>query len=142
MRWSFYNLTTGHFTGRQFSCSAHDKKTLRLNTPKGSGAIVGDHDHLSRKVNLTTGNVVNYRPPKPDINHEWNRVAKRWILNEKVREQRHREKQAQASIEKLERQQLRPIRELMLNPDDADVKQRLADIDSKIQLLRKQVIGN
>lgn len=75
---SFYRLDTGLFTGRTYS---GDERHLRV--PAGDGVVPGEHDHLSRRVDLTTGQVVDYQPPAPpDTEHEtfaWDASIKRWV---------------------------------------------------------------
>lgn len=79
-QWSFYDPESGLFSGRTYGGS---EQLLELNTPKGLAAIEGSHDHLSKRVNLLTGEVVDYQPPAPPDNEfetfEWNAEVKRWI---------------------------------------------------------------
>lgn len=80
MIWSFYDLSTGIFTGTTFS---GPKNMLPLNTPEGCGACMGTHDHLSRRFDLETGEVVDWQPPKPDDNEletfSWDNRTRRWV---------------------------------------------------------------
>ena len=75
---SIYRIATGLFTGRTYS---GDDGHLTLGADEAW--IDGLHDHLSRRVDLTTGQVVDYQPPAPpDTEHEtfaWDASIKRWV---------------------------------------------------------------
>ena len=75
---SIYRIATGLFTGRTYS---GDDRHLTLGADEAW--IDGLHDHLSRRVDLTTGQVVDYQPPAPpDTEHEtfaWDASIKRWV---------------------------------------------------------------
>lgn len=47
------------------------------------GAIEGTYDHLSQRVDLETGDVVDWQPPRPVgdeyTDHEWDTGTKRWV---------------------------------------------------------------
>ena len=78
MNYSFFDLKTGLLTGQFYS---GDDPTQML-TP-GVGMVEGIHDHLSKRVELGSGSVVNYRPPPPadteDASHKWDSGAARWV---------------------------------------------------------------
>ena len=81
--WSFYSPSTGLFTGRIFR---GDNDSIDANTPDGTAALEGEHDHLSRRVDLsvlTEITVVDWQPPAP-VNtaletFDWKPDAKRWV---------------------------------------------------------------
>ena len=130
--WHFYDLATGLFSGRSFSAS--DEAWLKDNLPDGHGVYEAARiDHLSQRVNLISGEVVDYQPPQPSHDHEWNESAKRWQLS----------KTAVARIEALQRiqmleaKQLRALREFALGYDGA--KQRLQALDDEMAVLRRDV---
>lgn len=75
--WSFFDPHTGLFAGLHYTGS---DGTVEANTPRGHASAEGLHDHLSRKVDLATGAVVDYQPPAPSSDHEWNDTTKRWQL--------------------------------------------------------------
>lgn len=93
MVWSFYEATTGLFGPQRVSCDPGP--TLEKNTPAGYVAIEGRFDPLSQRVNLITGLVEPYVPPKPadteDTTYIWNEEKKRWVakstltMNKKAR---------------------------------------------------------
>jgi hypothetical protein len=100
-------------------------------------AIEGRYDHLSQRVDLDTGDIIDYRPLAPDDDHEWNGDRKRWILKPDVAERRRGQAQARARIEALEIGQRRPMRELALDSDNVEAKRRLQAIDAEISELRR-----
>lgn len=111
--WSFYRQDTGEFTGRR-------RRAPRLGQiPSGCGAVEGLHDPMRERVDLETGDVVAWESPK---------------LGALQRKRRRRE--IQARIDSLERAQQRPIRELLIDPNNAAAKQRLAEIDAEIAAQR------
>ena len=74
--WSFADQE-GRFVGQTFSGPAH-----ALRVPEGLRAVPGRHDHLSRRLNVETGEVVDWQPPKPQatefIDFTWNEDTRRW----------------------------------------------------------------
>lgn len=61
-KWCFYSPETGLFSGQYFTGSAGQ---LPGNTPAGYAPIDGWHDHLSTRVDLATGAIIDYQPPAP-----------------------------------------------------------------------------
>lgn len=78
-QYSFYLLSNGRFLGQTFSGNQSD---IVPNTPEGAAAVVGDYDHLSQKVDLATGLVVEWQPPQPANDMfrtwTWDVATKRW----------------------------------------------------------------
>ena len=76
---SLYDKSTGLFTGAQVHGPDH---LVAMNTPIGCAVLRGQHDHLSRCVDLATGNVIDYIPPAPADDHmftwAWAADIKRW----------------------------------------------------------------
>jgi hypothetical protein len=135
--WSFYSLATGEFVGRRFSGNTDAERDM--NTPTGCGAIEGRYSTGSQRVNLQTGAVQDYIPPAPDSDHEWSADARAWVIQPEIAAARTRRASLLHQIETLERQQLRPIRELALNPDNSRAADVLAAIESQIISLRSQL---
>jgi hypothetical protein len=135
--YSFYDETTGDFSGRVFSGSA---RLVALNTPTGYVAISGRFDRLSQRVDTKTGEVVDYQPPSPGDNYEWNADRKRYVLKSEILEQQRKHDAAMARIAEAEAEQARPLRELMLNPDDTAALQKLTELDDEIKTLRSDLI--
>src|SRR6185436_8258209 len=107
MNWQFYDPQTGVLSSRRFSGPAH---ALAQNTPVGMAAVEGFHDHLSQRVDVATGEVVAYQRPVSEVDTE-RRAA--------------RERQARRRIDELERAQHRPMRDLAIDPTNAEAKRRL-----------------
>jgi Phage tail assembly chaperone protein len=78
--WTFYRVEDGLFNGSQFEGS---EEHLQVNLPPGYAALEGRYDYLSQRVDLETGDVVDYQPPAPpDTEFEaftWNPQTKRWV---------------------------------------------------------------
>lgn len=113
MRWAFYDLKTGFFTGRHFS--ARGASHLKANTPGGCGAMEGEHDPRTERVDLSTGEIVSYEAP-PDLSRERYRLHARIVA--------------------LERAQARPVRELLIDPTNPEARRRLTAIEDEIAELR------
>ncbi len=75
-RFSIYDAKTGLFTGSSIACIGDH---LPDNVPPDCGCVMGEFDHLSQKVDMTTGEVIDYIPPQPSVNHAWNSKTKRWL---------------------------------------------------------------
>jgi hypothetical protein len=41
--------------------------------------VLGHYDGLCQRVDVQTGEVVDYQPPRPSPNHDWDEQTKRWI---------------------------------------------------------------
>jgi hypothetical protein len=134
--WSFYDPNTGRLTGRTFT-GLEDH--LAVNTPAGYVAVKGVHDALSKRIDLETGAVIDYQPPQPDADHEWDVGTRRWRRRADVVEREWRRERAGAQIADLERRQLRPMRELQLNPDNVEARTRLEQIEAQIVALRSVI---
>lgn len=135
MIFSFYRLDTGEIIGRRFSGS-----DLEANTPQGCGAIAGSFDRLSQRVDLDTGQVVDYQPPQPDADHEWNAERRRWVKRPAVLLRERRREAALAEIARVEIAQARAVREILLAvlPDGPE-KTRLQQIEDQIAARRSDL---
>lgn len=136
--WSFYNPETGIFTGRRLTCS---DDVLQNNIPEGCVSLVGAFDHLSQRVDIATGAVVDYQPPQPDDDHEWNAETKRWQLKAEVVERNQRHADAQAQLETLDPKELRALSDLMAEPDSQTAKERFASVRAQKDEARKARAG-
>jgi hypothetical protein len=74
-----YNVETGIFTGVSLDCPADH---LDCNVPEGCGCIMGPVDSMSQRVDMTTGQLVDYQPPQPSVDYVWDDVSKRWTYSE------------------------------------------------------------
>jgi hypothetical protein len=78
----FYDLKSGLFTGVSIHTNLAAPKAVKQfvaeNTPAGHGSYIGYVDALSQKMDLSSGHIIDYKPPQPSPRHEWNPVTKRW----------------------------------------------------------------
>ena len=132
--WSIYDTATGRFTGETLRGPQH---VVDLNLREGCAAIEGTHDHLSARVELSTGFVVDYQPEAPDSDHVWNAQNRRWELVPAIVERDLRRRDALQTIQVLEAKQPRAIRELALGLTGA--KERLEAIDRAISDQRSRL---
>jgi hypothetical protein len=138
---SFYDPATGLFTGRTFSCDigsdAVRAKVLATNTPAGLKSIEGLHDHLRSRVDATTGAVVDYQPPQPSPDYEWDATKKKWVLNATAQAKQSARAAALATIATLESKQPRAVRESTLGVVGG--RERLQAIETQIEALRAKL---
>lgn len=132
--YSFYHRDTGLFNGTVILLS--DEKTLALNTPADHIAIEGAHDGFSKRVEVSTGSVIEYQPPSPGANFEWNAILKRWQLNGATQAQLAAHASAAVQIRALEATQHRAVREVLLGK--AGALALLQSIDSQITALEAE----
>jgi hypothetical protein len=74
--WSFCDAS-GVFSGRRYTGPV---EWLEGNTPHGYTAIEGDYDHTSLRLDVSSGEIVEYQPspPEPDEWTEWEWSADDW----------------------------------------------------------------
>jgi len=138
--YSFYHKDTGAIHPTKIGVnSVYGKQALELNTPADHVAIEGALDHLSQRVDLSgdAPRVVDYQPPQPSSDHEWNAQAKRWQIRPEMTERQQRRDAALAEIAQLEAFQARPLREAVLGLPGAT--ERLKALDDQIAALRAQL---
>lgn len=79
-RVSFYRLETGLFTGDTFDGS---DERVAANTPEGCAAFEGLIDHLSRRVDVKSGELVDWRPEPPPADEwctwRWDDTLRRYV---------------------------------------------------------------
>lgn len=78
--WSFYRVSDGVLADRIYSGSADH---LDANTPPGHAALSGRHDHLRVRMDMSSKQLVAYKPPQP-IEHQfctwqWSDESWQWI---------------------------------------------------------------
>lgn len=142
----FFDTQTGLFHGDALAVNSSDKRTggpsdglemAQANCPEGHKPIEGHFDPLSQRVDVSTGAVVDYKPPQPSTDHEWNADAKRWQLKAEVVQRNAQRAAALAQIVALEAGQLRAVREALCG--DVAAVQRLRTIDAAITKLRTEL---
>ena len=137
---SYYDVTTGLFNGTTLATT--NERAFLHNTPPGHAAIEGEYDHLSQRVDIaqTPPVVVDYEPPQPSADHEWNATKKRWVLSDEAQERATARNHALYRIAQLESQQARAIREHMLSGKATSPGlDRLLAIENEITTLRKDL---
>jgi hypothetical protein len=80
--WHFYDKTTGLLTGNSVSYSAsidHVDDLVASQVPEGHATVEGVTDHLAQRVEA--GELVDYQPPAPSVDHVWSEETKRWALS-------------------------------------------------------------
>lgn len=75
----FYDLQTGVFSGKSLGGPVD---WVDSNTPDGMGAWSGPVDPKSQRVDIATGELIDYQPPKPadtsDTVWTWDYDSRRW----------------------------------------------------------------
>jgi hypothetical protein len=124
---SLYDPSTGILTGQTVSGSP---AIVALNIPKGAAAIEGEHDHLSKRVDLATRQVVDWQPPQPSPDHEWNAETRRWQPTAAAITRQEGRQAALARIAALEAGTIRTLRDAALGIPGAH--DRLAAVEAEI----------
>ena len=106
-----------------------DNNRLRRTT----GATVEDPPAPPRTL-AALRHVVDYQPPAPGADHEWNAAARRWELTAAESKRRAR----QALARSLESQQHGLVRRLVLDLTDADARAKLKALHDEIAGLSSQ----
>jgi len=110
---------------------------------KFQDAATGQEWHFDADVNVAelpnvpatlTANII----PKPDEFHDWTGAG--WVLNAARRDAANN-KRINAEIVALEEKQIRPTRELLLEPANAFAQTKLAGLDAQIAALRAQLVA-
>jgi hypothetical protein len=139
-RFYFYDETTGILNASCMMIHAQNAKdTAQLNCPAGHKVIAAasNIDALSQRVDIATGEVIDYQPPQPSADHEWNADRKRWTVKPHIEAAQQARTDALVAISRLETQALRAMREALLGQTSAFG--RLAILDAQIAELRKNI---
>ena len=131
---SIYDKATGLFTGRTVGGVGFSDELLDAHLGDGEGWVDGKHDHLSRKVDVATGQIVDHRPPQPSTEHEWNGDAKRWRLSAAAQTKTDSIAAAKARYAALIEAQHDDVRRALLGDQEAIA--RLKTIEAEVQTLR------
>lgn len=134
--WSFYDQATGQISTRRYRAS--NDKALESNTPAGYVAIEGQFDHLSQRVDIATGTVVDYQPPQPDTDHVWNAERRRYVKKPEVLAAERRDKAARKRIAEIEASLQRAFREDRLG--DPTAIDRIRAGNDEIDTLRSDIL--
>lgn len=117
---SFYHKESGVLHDKIVMTSSDD--AVEVNTPPDHIAIDGAHDSKCKRVDIATGEVVDYTPPAPS--------AEAVFAQTKI----DRRAAALAAIARLEASQARAVREAIIDPLGG--LQRLKAINDEIAALR------
>lgn len=148
---SFYHKDTGVICDYHLHTS--DETTIALNTPTDHRAIDGHYDHLSQRIDVSVApatvpvlnqhgiaqgtrlvyKILDYQPPQPSPDHEWDGTTKRWRLSAAAVERNQQRAAAAARIVQLEASQHAVVRELLLGNKDA--RAQLQEIHDNIKAL-------
>jgi hypothetical protein len=139
MRYTVADLKAGGVFVRHISCGTDQ---LRYNVAAHEFAVPGSYDLYASRYDEATQQVVDYQPPQPDADHEWNAQTRRWQKREAVLLFEQRRAVALARIDQLENKQARILRELEIDPakvgiDGKTPMERLVAIDQEIEQLRE-----
>lgn len=138
MRHHSYDPATGIFTGRYFYTSEENEearqRAVAKNTVAGHKTFETDdtvgHLHLSHRLDLATKELIDYLPPAPTENHEWDSTVKRWVMKRAVLDKRSQLQQLEFSAQRL-------MRKAVLGNADAIAQLRI--IEQQIDDLEKGV---
>ena len=122
---SLYDPNTGLFTGE--TKRGPNLKHLLRHVSHGLAAVEGEIDYRRCRMQLATGEVID-DPALAQLHREQG-------------ERRARRSFALEQIAELERKQLRPMRELAIDPGNADAIARLRELDDSISKLRAELPG-
>lgn len=142
-RVSYYHAQSGAIFHQTFIFS--DESSVDLNRPTPDYLpIEGHYDHLSQRVDITTGTVIDYISERPTEDHVWDVQIKRWVLKPEVVAARLARINALEAIELSERPSLRAIRELVLElawkaGHDSEAARLLREADQTIAEQRKRL---
>lgn len=132
--YSFYHKDSGVVHPSRFATTRED--AVVSNTPLDHIAIEGALDPFSQRVDVQTGQVMDWQPPQPSPDHEWDASKRRWRTSEQAEQRHQRAAAALLGIRDLEASQLRPMRELAIDPSNAEARKRLEAIEAEIASLR------
>jgi|GEM_PF-2922085 len=104
-RLSVYDKSTG-LIRFHLPCSGQSETN---NIPEGMAAVEGTHDPLSKRVDLSTGEVVDFIPAPPSDDHEWNEATHRWVLREDVATRQARRAAALRELTALDAAEMRAL---------------------------------
>lgn len=130
---SFYHKETGAIHPNCFFST--NERAIALNTPAGFAVIDGHLDCLSQRVDVATGKVVDYQPPSPSADHEWNAATKRWQLNAAASAKASAALAARLRIGEIEQLSTRLARQCILGINGA--REALAALEAEVTQLEK-----
>lgn len=115
-----------------------------LHETQQHGSIDGHLDALSQRVDVSGERpiVVQYQPPQPSDDHEWNPTTKRWQLNAAAQSRLDAVTTAKTRLAALMEPERHLMRQLILDPANAAARQSLQAIDAEINQLQGLLAGS
>ncbi len=110
---------------------------VAANTPHGCDVIEGHFD--GRTCRIENGAPVSVADAPPSDRHMWDDACQEYVLKPEFSAAERRCSRLLSALSALEQRQLRPLRELAVNPDDQAAKDRLAELENDAGELRRQL---
>jgi hypothetical protein len=127
----FFHEETGLFA--DFILTLTDERSLKANIPPNHVAHDGSvSDHLSQRFDIASGSVVDYQPPQPSPDHEWDARSRRWSLGHAARTRLDAVRARELRRTDLVSQQHDLVRRLTLNPSDREARESLGALDAEL----------
>lgn len=136
---SIYDVTTGLFTGVTHSTTNFNDEWLSIITPLGFGAIEGAYNPRTQRVDLKTLEVVSHSTECPGDDYEWAGDERGWELSVDAQRRADVKHEALRKIVELEQKQLRPMRELLVDPSNQAAADIVHQIEEDIKRLRRDL---
>jgi len=133
----FYDVTTGLLHGNSIAVNMPegDEAIALRHCPPGHKPIEGTLHPLTHRVDIATGKVVEYQPPQPSADHEWDPATKRWQLSAAAQSKITAKADAAARVATLEASQTTWLRKHALG-DPAAIT-HLREIDDELAVLSR-----
>ena len=132
--YSIAESESGMFTGYVLACSPD---VVSYNIQPGQIAVPGRHDHLCRRLDLETGEVVPYQPPPPPdtdlVTWAWNTTTERYVAEPTMAAQRLDAWARIKAFRTLAEREPLPVGPLTFDADEAS-QQRIAGAVQMAQL--------
>jgi hypothetical protein len=135
-----YDKATGLFTGNAVHTDNRQvdiQKLIEANFGEGFAGAPNVADPLAQRVDVSTGQVVDFQPPSPGSDHEWNPSLKRWVLTAAANKARDDARVREMRMATLNQEQHTLIREVLLNPTNAVAREALTNLHAELATLER-----
>lgn len=134
----FYDETTGIFTGAIVNHSDPEQ----LKPPPGHKAFEGEcHEMHAKRVDVSTGELVDWQPPAPSADHEWDDSTKRWKPNQAMVDRQAHHAHAHGRIRQLADTERHLIRKLILTATSGPQSAPIAKARAELQAIEDEIAG-
>lgn len=138
--WSVFTLADGMFTG--VTLCGLSEEHARASAGPGCDIRAGDFDHLSQRVDLESGGVVDYMPECPGADYEF--IERRWSMTPAAAARQRRVTQINAELAAIDLKLIRALGELAddgyLEPvDKSKLRARVTDLNIQKGTLRAEL---